>query len=249
MLLSPAKELSIIPCAHRENLNSNALTLSCFSYTQELECIDFDDILLLGKLWILAERALIPKLQNSTIDVLWPILWGRRLTIFPKSRNMQQLLKIVFGEEREEHPVLRNLLVDHFASLGCLQLNLWAEHLPQSLLVQLTKALAKDREGSRGKHRFVLATMKKATDYYVEVPTRKKDDAAKSQRKTNNKPAISKRDWPSSLDWKLKEPTLDLDLSDSSDWNGEYCHLLSPTWNSRAPPSFPLSKKRKCFRP
>jgi hypothetical protein len=95
---------------------------------------------------------------------------------------MKRLVDIVFGEKREEHPILRCLLVDHFASLSPRQLNPWAERLPPKLLVPLTKALCQDREDSQGKWKSVLATRKKATDYYVEVPNEKKSEEVKPER-------------------------------------------------------------------
>jgi len=151
----------------------------CFSYTQELERIEVEDILALCRLWILAGRALIPKLQNTTIDALYPHLRGPDVVFRLNSRTMKRLLDMIFGEKREEHPILRSLLVDHFASLKPHQLNSWAELLPPKVLVPLTKALCKDREDSQGKKKSVLATSKKATDYYVEVATEKKSEQAK----------------------------------------------------------------------
>ena len=133
-----------------------------------LENIEVKDVLELGKLWILAERTRIPELQNTIIDALYPILWHPDVIICPKYRNMKSLLKIVYGENREKHPMLRSLLVDHFASLKPRQLNPWVEFLPNQLLVPLTRAFCKDREDSQGKSKSVLATGKEATDYYVE---------------------------------------------------------------------------------
>jgi hypothetical protein len=106
---------------------------------------------------------------------------------------MKRLVDIVFGEKREEHPLLRSLLVDHFASLSPGQLNSWAELLPPKLLVPLTKALCQDREDSQGKWKSVLATGKKATDYHVEVPTEKKREEAKPERFDDNNQSTSRR--------------------------------------------------------
>jgi hypothetical protein len=170
-----------------------SLTLVCFSYTQELERIKYEDILALCRLWILAGRALIPKLQNTTIDALYPLLRGPDVVFRINSRTMKRLLDIIFGEKREEHPILRSLLVDHFASLKPHQLNSWAELLPPKVLVPLTKALCKDREDSQGKKKSVLATSKKATDYYVEIPTEKKIEEAKPERANYHDPFTSRK--------------------------------------------------------
>lgn len=191
-------------------------------YTQEFEYPKIRDVLLLGKLWILAERAIIPKLQNTTIDVLYPILRGPMVAFPSRTPDMQDLVDIVFGEHTEEHPILRSLLVDYFASLHSRRLDDWAEHIPQKLLVQLTKTLAKDREDSRGKHRSVLATGKKATDYYVEVPTEKKDDAAKSQRKAEKKSANKPRQPSSNMLSGLHEP-----LHSNNSRNSSGCYAFS----------------------
>jgi hypothetical protein len=61
------------------------------------------------------------------------------------------------------------------------------------VLVPLTKALCKDREDSQGKKKSVLATSKKATDYYVEIPTEKKIEEAKPERANYHDPFTSRK--------------------------------------------------------
>jgi hypothetical protein len=129
--------------------------------------------MVLGKLWILGERALMPVRQNNTIDVLCGILKGPPTFYYPKEHTLQGLIDLVYADEQEEYPILRSLLVDNFAFLLSYLLDHWADDLPNTLLVQLTKILSKRCEEKSDTSGVFVSSPKKASDYYTEVVGRR----------------------------------------------------------------------------
>jgi hypothetical protein len=133
-------------------------------YTQKIERCELPDLVLLGKLWILAERSLMPILQNHTIKQIHSLL---QETIVAGEDSVKGLVQLVYGKEKEEHTMLRIFLVDLFASAPSQRIDEWADELPPKLLVELAKALGKEKEK---KGRTKSTKVKKVVEYYVEEP-------------------------------------------------------------------------------
>lgn len=84
-------------------------------YTAQIEHTQIAELVILGKLWLIADRVLTPKLQNCAMDVIYTFL----ANMVTESRSNKGLIKtfieLVFETEQEEDSRLRKLLVDHFA--------------------------------------------------------------------------------------------------------------------------------------
>lgn len=136
-------------------------------YTHEIESEELSDIELLGKLWILAKRVLTPNLQNKIMHTLHGLQGKPGRTQSPEEKHFTGLLDLVFGDLQEEHPILRSILLDHLRCYSNEWLDIWAEHLPRKLSVELMKMLGHQLKSSRaGKD---INPQKKLTAYYVDV--------------------------------------------------------------------------------
>lgn len=87
-------------------------------YFQKIESDSFIDILVLAKLWVLAGRCLMPRLQNEVLRelVLWirgPLLYHRSTIIYrfavhdSSSRELNRLAIDTFGRIDKDPSVMR----------------------------------------------------------------------------------------------------------------------------------------------
>ncbi len=86
----------------------------------------------LVKLWILAQRFLIPKLQNQVMDKLWDVLHSAI------SLSIRQVVQCI-QESRSD--VLRNALLDYVAALRPSYFNVWVDALSAEMVKHLAKVL------------------------------------------------------------------------------------------------------------
>ena len=169
-------------------------------YTEEVELSadEFSgvrDLPKLGKLWILAERCLIPDLQNDALALIHRILWG---DIFidgafpgdPYPDSLKQLINVVYNPDAggEQHDVLRKLLMDFWAFQPSNILEEWIPHMPQALIVGVTLALSKAQDGGRGK-----SLIPEAAEYQVEVPGKKKKVVGSTEKHRKASPTLKPR--------------------------------------------------------
>lgn len=168
-------------------------------YTQKIERCNYDDMVLLGKLWILAERCLMPILQNNAMDTIYPLLQG---TVIAGDKSVEGLLNLIYGDAQEEYTLLRKLLVDHFALAPSHRITFWADFLPQKLLAELTKTLSNrydvlrsGRDQDNGEHE------KTAADYYVGIPEKMQKEVIDLQilDRSTDSPASRKRSQHKSI--------------------------------------------------
>jgi BTB/POZ domain len=119
------------------------------------------NILPLAKLWTLAERFLITKLQNKIMDKL------RVLVEFAESQNLKDFLHYAY-ESKQKSP-LKRLAVDRMAWTTTAQaLSTWIldEHLPEGMLVDIVMSLKRDHvHGKVGEGK----GLGDAKGYYVEA--------------------------------------------------------------------------------
>ena len=142
-------------------------------YTQQID-IDSKDgganVLPMAKLWTLAERFLITKLQNKIMDKL------RVLVEFAEKQNLKDFLHYAY-EAKEKSP-LKQLAADRMAWKTTQQaLGAWIDHLPDGMLVDIVMSLKK--EHVRGKPNESKG-MGDAKEYYVEAKGLIKDDPEES---------------------------------------------------------------------
>jgi hypothetical protein len=133
-------------------------------YTQQLDLDPKDrdsNVLPLAKLWRLAERCLITKLQNSIMDTLTP------LVEYAEKQNLKDFLHYAY-ESKEKSP-LKRLAANRMAwTVTAHALGAWIEdeHLPEGILIDIVMSLKKDHVPGKvaGNNAFG-----DARDYYVEV--------------------------------------------------------------------------------
>jgi hypothetical protein len=113
--------------------------LNHWLYTKNIE--NCEDILVLGHLWILAERCLIPALQNQVMDLIRKSFDK----LPPTSEKLKALIKLVYDAE-EQHEMLRKAIFDKCAFSPSDWLGTMIPHLPQNLLIDVTKALSKHHD-------------------------------------------------------------------------------------------------------
>jgi hypothetical protein len=112
-------------------------------YTQSLsDCVKETDnqtqLLQLGKLWTLAGRCLIPRLQNTVMDHLPNML--RNLNP-GKHSQVQELINHVYKTSKESTP-LKKLVVDHLAwNIPRKFLEQWIPDLPKGMVTAIALTL------------------------------------------------------------------------------------------------------------
>jgi hypothetical protein len=114
--------------------------LNHWLYTQTIE--NREDVLVLGHLWILAERCLIPTLQIQAMDLIRTSLDK----LPPTSEKLKELIKLVYEAEKEHHEMLRKAIFDKCAFSPSDWLGTLIPHLPHNLLIGVTKALSKHHD-------------------------------------------------------------------------------------------------------
>jgi hypothetical protein len=133
-------------------------------YTQQIDLDSKDrdaNILPLAKLWSLAERCLITKLQNSIMDRL------RLLVEFAEKQNLKDFLHYAY-ETKEKSP-LKRLAADRMAWTTTAQaLGAWIEneHLPEGMLIDIVMSLKKDHVHGKVAGNKAFGDAK---EYYVEA--------------------------------------------------------------------------------
>ena len=148
--------------------------LTHWLYTQSIEDSVKAKFVTLGQLWFLAERRLMPTLQNEVMNSI-------REEIAKNSKNLTQLqefIKLAYGagSERHEagdvHEMLRKIIVDRYAFLSGARMEqlLMAPNPPITFLVDVTRALNKHflkspRRGAAGSTK-----LKRREMYYVDIP-------------------------------------------------------------------------------
>jgi hypothetical protein len=131
-------------------------------YTQQIDLDPKDRdsyVLPLAKLWTLAERLLITKLQNIIMDKL------RVLVEFAEKQNLKDFLHYAYTL-KDKSP-LKRLAADRMAWCTTPQaLGAWIEHLPEGMLVDIVMSLKKDHVRGKANENKGLGDAK---EYYVEV--------------------------------------------------------------------------------
>ncbi|PMD48951.1 hypothetical protein L207DRAFT_595480 [Hyaloscypha variabilis F] len=131
-------------------------------YTQQIDLDPKDrdsNVLPLAKLWTLAERLLITKLQNNIMDKL-------RVSVeFAEKQNLKDFLHYAYAL-KDKSP-LKRLAADRMAWCTTAQaLGAWIEHLPEGMLVDIVMSLKKDHVRGKANENKGLGDAK---EYYVEV--------------------------------------------------------------------------------
>jgi hypothetical protein len=117
-------------------------------------------VLPLSLLWTLASRFLIPKLQNSIMDVLHPLVQTS------EGSNLKSFLHFAYESKSD---VLKRLAADRMAwTTTAYALGVWIKegHLPEGMLVDVVLSLK--REHVHGKTK-VNRGFGAAREYYVDV--------------------------------------------------------------------------------
>ncbi|KAE9376530.1 hypothetical protein N431DRAFT_462359 [Stipitochalara longipes BDJ] len=131
-------------------------------YTQQLDLDPKDrdaNVLPLAKLWVLAERFLITKLQNNIMDKL------RVLVEFAEKQNLKEFLHYAYISKGKSP--LKRLAADRMAWCTTAQaLGAWIEHLPEGMLVDIVMSLKKDHVRGKANENKGLGDAK---EYYVEA--------------------------------------------------------------------------------
>jgi hypothetical protein len=144
-------------------------------YTQKVETqsvgTHVDDLPKLVKLWILAERCIVPRLQNSALEHIYKHL-SNIFNPFPIGNTipdtLKQVIDVIFNSS-ERHDILRKLLVDHCTAHTSKALRTLIPHVPQALIIGIILEMSKDRDACKLNHR-----MPKVEEYQVEIPGEKK---------------------------------------------------------------------------
>jgi len=98
-------------------------------YQQEIEGGKSQRLLQLVKLWMLAERCLIPDLQNQVMDLI-------------QAGFQDEVLEVVhFVYETSAANVLKKSLVNKVARLAPARLGEWIDLLPQEMITEVALAL------------------------------------------------------------------------------------------------------------
>jgi hypothetical protein len=113
--------------------------LNHWLYTQNIE--NGEDILVFGRLWILAELCLIPALQNQVMDLIRKSFDK----LPPTSEKLKALIKLVY-DTKKQHEMLRKAIFDKCAFSPSDWLGTLIPHLPQNLLIDVTKALSRHHD-------------------------------------------------------------------------------------------------------
>jgi hypothetical protein len=140
-------------------------------YTQKVETQSVgthaDDLPKLVKLWILAERCIVPRLQNAAFGHIYNYLNNifNPFPVFgPVPDALKQVIDVIFNSA-EQHDILRKLLVDRCAALSSKTLRTLIPHMPQDLIVGVTIEVSKDRDAGKTRRR-----MNEVEEYQVKIP-------------------------------------------------------------------------------
>jgi hypothetical protein len=130
-----------------------------------------DDLPKFVKLWILAERCILPRLQNAALTNIYNHL-NNIFTPLPTGDTIpdafKQVIDIIFSSA-EQYDIMRKLLVDVCAAQGSKTLGTLIPHMPQALMVGVILELSQDRDASKSKHQIL-----KVEKYQVEILGEKK---------------------------------------------------------------------------
>lgn len=142
-------------------------------YTQNIEEAPIVDLV---NLWILAERCLMPILQNQVMDEIRSLL---RQGVYDDVTSTKMVLELLFNDNvRSAFPSLENMLLDFFAFGPSAVLQGYMVHFPRGFLISVTALLSKHHDGLVKKLKG--NANKHDSDYHVEVIDEQTKRAKKS---------------------------------------------------------------------